>query len=57
MNHELQGLLFAYPKILLLINQRTNSREVMINPENKDYKHKSEGKIKDKDIEILFSKV
>jgi isoleucyl-tRNA synthetase len=57
LNQELKELLSAYPKILLLIKERTNSEEVMINPEKKDYKHKSENKIKDKNIRILFSKL
>ena len=56
-NENLRALLSAYPKILLLIKDRTNSEEVFINPSSKDYKHKFEGKIKDEKIRILFSKV
>jgi len=40
-----------------MIKDRTNSKEVLINPSEGNYKHKSEEKIKDKGIEILFRKV
>lgn len=56
-NENLRELLSAYPKILLLIKDRTNSEEVIINPLDKDYKYKSEDKIKDEKIRVLFSKV
>ncbi len=54
---DLRDLLSAYPKILLLIKDRTNSEEVMINPEKKDYKNKSKEKIKDEKVVVLFSKI
>jgi len=41
---------------LELIKQRTNSTEVLINP-NKTYKNKFEEKIKDKKLKILFTKL
>lgn len=56
-NEDLRVLLSAYPRILLLIKERTNSEEVLINPSSKNYKHDSEGKIKDEKIRILFSKI
>ncbi len=56
-HEDLRVLLSAYPRILLLIKERTNSVEVLINPSSKDYKHDSEGKIKDEKVRILFSKV
>ncbi len=56
-NENLKELLSAYPRILLLIKGRTNSEEVIVNPLNKNYKHKSEEKIKDEKVRILFGKV
>jgi len=40
-----------------LIRQRTNSKEVLLNPEKKNYKNSHDEKIKEKPIKILFSKV
>ncbi len=57
LDDELKELLSVYPKILLLIKNRTNSTEVFINPEDKNYKNKSNEKIKEKSVGILFSKI
>ena len=42
---------------LKFIKERTNSKEVLINPSKKDYKNKFEEKIKKKRLKILFNKV
>ncbi len=39
------------------VRERTNSRELSINAEEKSYKNKFEDKIKDKKIKILFNKL
>ncbi len=44
-------------KQLVFIKERTNSKQVLINGDEKGYKNKFEGKIKDKYLKILFTKI